>query len=588
MGEDYEYRSKIQARPVFNRNSSTYSSGGQLAPGSRVLKVVTQEYSSSSTRDGQGLSPFGQTASTIRDNRDREKRELSDLNDRLASYIEKVRFLEAQNRKLQADLDMLRGRWGKDTSSIKIMYESEINSAKTLIDDTGKQKRDVEDNLRKLQDDLAEQRRKFEEAVRARVADREHLDGLLVKLSNLEAEINLLKRRIALLEEELSRLRKENARLQAELQRVRTELDQETLQRIDYQNQVSALLEEIDFVRRAHDQEIKDLQAMAARDTTSENREFFRNELASAIRDIRNEYDQLNNKDRNDIESWYKLKVQEIETQSARQNMEQEYQKDEIKRLRQQLSDLRQRLSELEGRNALLERQIQELNYQIEDEQRAYEDALNAKDAQIRKIRDECQALMVELQMLLDTKQTLDAEIAIYRKMLEGEGDGPGLKQLVEQVVRTTGINEAADTETMRVVKGETSSRQSYQRSAKGNVSIKETSPDGKFVSLENTHRGKEENIGGWKIKRRIDGKREIVYTLPADYVLHPFKTLKIWARNQGGVHSPPDQLVFDGEETFGVGSNIQTILYNREGEERATHIQRSSQTQTTTNASNA
>lgn len=40
----------------------------------------------------------------------------------------------------------------------------------------------------------------------------------------------------------------------------------------------------------------------------------------------------------------------------------------------------------------------------------------------------------------------MDAEIAIYRKMLEGEGDGPGLKQLVEQVVRTTGINEVADT----------------------------------------------------------------------------------------------------------------------------------------------
>lgn len=53
----------------------------------------------------------------------------------------------------------------------------------------------------------------------------------------------------------------------------------------------------------------------------------------------------------------------------------------------------------------MLEKQIQELNYQIEDDQRSYEDALNAKDAQIRKMREECQALMVELQMLLDTKQ---------------------------------------------------------------------------------------------------------------------------------------------------------------------------------------
>lgn len=36
-------------------------------------------------------------------------------------------------------------------------------------------------------------------------------------------------------------------------------------------------------------------------------------------------------------------------------------------------------------------------------------------------MRDECQMLVAELQTLLDTKQMLDTEIAIYRKMLEGE-----------------------------------------------------------------------------------------------------------------------------------------------------------------------
>lgn len=73
------------------------------------------------------------------------------------------------------------------------------------------------------------------------------------------------------------------------------ELDQETLNRIDYQNQVQTLLEEIEFLRRVHDQEIRELQTLAARDTTPENREFFKNELASAIRDIRAEYDQVKN-----------------------------------------------------------------------------------------------------------------------------------------------------------------------------------------------------------------------------------------------------------------------------------------------------
>jgi intermediate filament protein if len=82
-----------------------------------------------------------------------------------------------------------------------------------LIEDTSNSRRELEGQVRKMQEELDEQRRKYEEAVRARSGDREKLDELLVQLSNLEAEINLLKRRLALLEEELGRLRKENSRL---------------------------------------------------------------------------------------------------------------------------------------------------------------------------------------------------------------------------------------------------------------------------------------------------------------------------------------------------------------------------------------
>uniref|UniRef100_F1KTL2 Intermediate filament protein ifa-1 n=1 Tax=Ascaris suum TaxID=6253 RepID=F1KTL2_ASCSU len=544
--------------------------------GGRMLKIVT-EMGTSVTGGGSSMSPFGSNAaSTIRDSREREKKEMSDLNDRLATYIEKVRFLEAQNRKLTADLDLLRGKWGKDTFNIKQMYEGELAEARKLINDTNAQRKDLEDQINKMRDELADYRRKYDDALRGREHDRATIDELITALSRIEAEVNALKRRIADLEEEVFRIKKENQKLIGELQRARTDLDQETLNRIDYQNQVQTLLEEIDFLKRVHDQEIKELQSLAARDTTPENREFFKNELASAIRDIRAEYDQVSNVNRNDMESWYRLKVQEIQTQSARHTMEQGYAKEEVKRLRTQLTDLRGKLADLESRNSLLEKQIQELNFQLEDDQRSYEAALNDRDAQIRKMREECQALMVELQMLLDTKQTLDAEIAIYRKMLEGEENRAGLRQLVEQVVRTHGITQQQDTETMRVIKGETASRTSFQRSAKGNVSIQEASADGRYITLQNTHRAKDEPIGEWKLKRKIDGKKEIVYTFPKEFVLRAGKNVRVFARNQG-VSSPPDQLVCDSEESFGVGSNVQTILYNREGEERATHIQRSS-----------
>lgn len=76
---------------------------------------------------------------------------------------------------------------------------------------------------------------------------------------------------------------------------------------------------------------------------------------------------------------------------------------------------------------------------------RSYEQSLNDKDTSINKLRDESKILMVELQMLIDTKQTLDAEIVIYRKMLDGEENRAGLRQLVEQVVKTTSIHQTKE-----------------------------------------------------------------------------------------------------------------------------------------------
>jgi intermediate filament protein if len=575
MGDDF--KSTIQPRSGFSRQSMTSSTTG----GNRSLRVVTETTRHDSSSMSPGLSH--NAASAIRDSREKERKDLQDLNDRLASYIEKVRFLEAQNRKLAGDLDALRSRWGKDTSSIKLMFEGELDEARKVIDETSKARGDIEKQIAKLQADLTNYRKKYEEAVRGRDVDKDKIDQLLAQLSNGEAEVNLLRRRIEVLEEDVSRFKKENLRLNADLQRARTDLDQETLNRIDYQNQVQTLLEEIDFIRRVHDQEIKELQALAARDTTAENREYFKNELSGAIRDIRSEYDNMSANNRNDMESWYKLKVQEVQTSSARTNMEQGYQKEETKRLRVQLGDLRGKLGDLESRNSLLEKQVQELSYQLEDDQRGYEAQLNDRDAQIRKMREECQALMVELQMLLDTKQTLDAEIAIYRKMLEGEESrGGGLRQLVEQAVKTHSLTQNEDTETVRLVKGETATRTSFQRSAKGNVSVSEVSADGKYIVLENTHRSKEENLGEWKLKRKVDNKKEIVFTIPKDFILKPSKTLKITAKDQGGKHNPPEELIMEHDTNWGLGNNVQTLLYNRDGEERATHVQRAS-SQTTT-----
>jgi len=200
---------------------------------------------------------------------------------------------------------------------------------------------------------------------------------------------------------------------------------------------------------------------------------------------------------------------------------------------------------------------------------------LNDRDGQLRKMRDECQLLVGELQALLDTKQMLDSEIAIYRKMLEGEETRAGLRQMVEEAVKSHSLQQVETTESNKNVRGESSTRSTFQRSAKGNITIADVDADGKFIVLENQHKSKDENIGEWKLKRKLEGKKELVFSFPDKTIIKAGATCKIWARVPEAQFNPPFEFMFEGEDSWGKAVGSQTTVVNKEGEERATYTQR-------------
>ena len=89
-----------------------------------------------------------------------KKRELCQLNDKFAQYVEKVRFLEAQNRKLQLELEALQNKAGQGSSKIKEMYEVEMNEAKKLIDDTTRDRAAAEVKARDAEKEAGKEKKK--------------------------------------------------------------------------------------------------------------------------------------------------------------------------------------------------------------------------------------------------------------------------------------------------------------------------------------------------------------------------------------------------------------------------------------------
>lgn len=71
-------------------------------------------------------------------------------------------------------------------------------------------------------------------------------------------------------------------------------------------------------------------------------------------------------------------------------------------------------------KNATLEWQLQQLQQTLDTERKESERGMRDRDDRIRKLANDCDQLMAELQALADAKRKLDNEISVYRTLLEG------------------------------------------------------------------------------------------------------------------------------------------------------------------------
>jgi intermediate filament protein if len=519
--------------------------------------------------EGQYSLVTSKGVSDVKTTREEEKKEMQDLNERFAGYLDRVRNLEAQNRKLADELEKLKSKWGKDTSQIKAMYQAELDEARRALDDAEKEKARLELKVASLEEQITEITFKLSVTQQELIMYQEMYQQQTQAILDMETEIQMLRKRLEGLEKEREKDKQTINQLEEMLTQTREQLDDETLKHIDAENRRQTLEEEIEFLKSVHDQEMKELAALAYRGSSPENRDYWKSQLMLAISDIKQIYDEKMEEARKDMETSYNFKMQDMRTQAAKQTTEVSRDKEDCKELRDGVTDLRSRINDMENRNNQLQREIEALRREKEDRLRELE-AENAtlRDAQ-SNMQAELDAVMRELQNLLGAKMSLDLEIAAYRKLLEGEETRTNTT-----VTRTRVTDRMSSEDPGSSGRGEMSAKTTYSRTAKGAIAVTDCPPDGRFVRLENTGK-KIENLVGCKIRRVADNRKQDDYLLDdrfKDFAPGSKKTL--YAKS----YMPPNASSNDIEvdvPIWMVGSTVVTTFVSPEGEDRASLTQK-------------
>ncbi|MGH0139343.1 UNVERIFIED_CONTAM: hypothetical protein FKN15_020745 [Acipenser sinensis] len=248
------------------------------------------------------------------------------------------------------------------------------------------------------------------------------LHRLQGKVSSLEAELMQLRLDTEHQSQEYRILLDIKTRLEMEIAEYRRLLDGEGCS-CNLESDLERLKEELIYLKKNHQEDLAALRAqMHCASVNVEVDAAPQQDLARILEETRAQYEGIAEKNRRDVEAWYKNKFDTLTQQVTISTAELEANKNKIIDLRRNLQGLEIELQSQFGMKGALECSLEETQANYSNQLHRLQGKVSSLEAELMQLRLDTEHQSQEYRILLDIKTRLEMEIAEYRRLLDGEG----------------------------------------------------------------------------------------------------------------------------------------------------------------------